>query len=98
LLTQLKVDEGTVVTGAEDGFLRGVSVLPGRVLQPLGQHEEDDSFPIQSLSLSHCRRFVASSSHDSSIKFYDVSAFVRGRQRAMETQQMKAEEELMKGS
>ena len=49
------------------------------MLQTLGQHEEEDHFPIQSLSLSHCRRFMASSSHDNSINFYDVSEFIKKR-------------------
>jgi WD40 repeat protein len=46
----------------------------------LGQHEEDDQFPIQSLSLSYCKNILASTSHDNSIKFYDISSFVKGRQ------------------
>ena len=47
----------------------------------LGQHEEEaeENFPVQSLSMSHCRRFLASSSHDSSVKFYDINEFVKKR-------------------
>ena len=52
---------------------------PNKLLKLIGQHEEDDNFPIKSLSLSHCRNFVASTSHDNSIKFYDVSDFVNSR-------------------
>lgn len=36
----IKIDENTVVTGSEDGFLRGISIFPNKVLQVLGQHEE----------------------------------------------------------
>lgn len=49
------------------------------MLQLIGQHEEDENFPVQSLSLSSCRNIVASTSHDNSIKFYDVSDFVKAR-------------------
>jgi WD40 repeat protein len=84
--TQIKVDENTVICGSEDGFLRGISVLPNKILQMLGQHEEEENFPIQSLSLSHCHNFVASSSHDNSIKFYDVSTFVKNRRKEADLQ------------
>ncbi len=31
------------------------------------------------MSISHCRNFAASCSHDNSIKFYDISDFVKNR-------------------
>lgn len=37
--TQLKIDENTIVTGSEDGFVRGLSVYPNKILRVLGQHE-----------------------------------------------------------
>lgn len=76
-----------MVTGSEDGFLRGVSILPNKILQILGQHEEEENFPVQSLSLSRCRRFMASSSHDNSIKFYDVNDFVKNRSKANDAEE-----------
>jgi WD repeat-containing protein 55 len=78
----VKIDEHTVITGSEDGFLRGVSIYPNKIISILGKHSEDDEhFPIQRVSVSHCRNFAASCSHDSSIKFYDVAAFIKGRAR-----------------
>lgn len=65
----IKLDENTLITGAEDGFVRGVSVYPNKVVATLGQHEEDEHFPITKISISHCRNFIASCSHDNSIKF-----------------------------
>lgn len=53
--------------------------MPNKVLQVLGQHEEDDQFPIQSLSVSYCKNILASTSHDNSIKFYDISSFINSR-------------------
>ncbi len=76
---QIKLDENTLITGAEDGFVRGVSVYPNQIVATLGQHEENQNFPIQRLSISHCRNFLASCSHDDSIKFYDISDFVKKR-------------------
>ncbi len=43
----IKLDENTILTGAEDGFLRGVSIYPNKIIKILGNHSEDDeSFPI----------------------------------------------------
>ena len=75
------MDENTILTGSEDGFLRGVSVYPNKIVSVLGNHSEDDEhFPIQKIALSNCRNFVASCSHDNSIKFYEISSFVRKRE------------------
>ena len=77
----IKLDENTVLTGSEDGYLRGVSIYPNQIINILGNHSEDDEhFPIQKISLSHCKNFVASCSHDNSIKFYEISKFVKKRQ------------------
>jgi len=54
-------------------------VYPNKQLEILGQHEEDENFPVTKLGISHCKRFAASLSHDSSIKFYDISSFVASR-------------------
>jgi WD40 repeat protein len=67
--------------------VRAVGFYPHKQIQVIGQHEEEENFPVQSLALSHCRNIVASTSHDNSIKFYDVSQFVRLRS------QVKVEEE-----
>ena len=76
----IKIDENTVLTGSEDGILRGVSIYPNKIISLLGQHSEDDEhFPIQKIAISHCKNYVASYSHDSSIKFYDVSEFINKR-------------------
>lgn len=78
--SMIKLDENTVLTGSEDGILRGVGVYPNKIISCLGQHSEDDEhFPIQKLALSHCKNFVASCSHDSSIKFYEIVSFLKKR-------------------
>eukprot|EP01015_Nassula_variabilis_P021686 TRINITY_DN3890_c0_g1_i6.p3 TRINITY_DN3890_c0_g1~~TRINITY_DN3890_c0_g1_i6.p3 ORF type:complete len:103 (+),score=23.63 TRINITY_DN3890_c0_g1_i6:155-463(+) len=76
----VKVDENTVLTGAEDGFLRGVGIQPNKILKVLGKHaDEDENFPVQSVAVSRCKRFAATTSHDYSIKFYDIAQFVDQR-------------------
>ena len=43
--------------------------MPNRLLGLVGQHED---FPVENLSRSHCKRFVASCSHDQKIKFWNI--------------------------
>ncbi len=43
---------------------------PNRLLGVLGEHEED--FPIERLALSRDRRYLASCSHDQTVKFWDA--------------------------
>ena len=69
----LKIDESTILTGCEDGKLRGVSIFPNKIIGVLGQHSDDDTvFPIQKIALSRCGNIAATSSHDESIQFYDI--------------------------
>lgn len=37
----IKVNENTLISGTEDGYVRGVSIYPNSLLQVLGQHEEE---------------------------------------------------------
>ncbi|ELU18406.1 hypothetical protein CAPTEDRAFT_20314 [Capitella teleta] len=64
------VTDDIICTGSMDGFIRAVHVLPNRFVGVIGEHDE---FPVENLSLSHCRQFVTSCSHDQTIKFWDVS-------------------------
>ena len=70
-----KYDENTVITGGEDGLLRAVSVLPNRILAILGDplDADEEVFFIQKVSVSHCRKWVASCALDDMVKIYDVS-------------------------
>ena len=75
-----------MITGSEDGFIRGVSIYPNKVLSLLGQHSdnENENFPIERISISRCKNFVASISHDYCIKFHDISNFVDKRKEITE--------------
>lgn len=66
--TICKIDESTLLTGCEDGKLRGVSIYPNKILSTIGQHSDDDNvFPITKVRISRCKNIAASTSHDESI-------------------------------
>ena len=71
-----KLDEDTIITGAEDGLLRVVSVLPNRILSIVGDAlDQEEGYHIQAVTLNHDRTLVASCSPDDIIKVMDVSYF-----------------------
>ena len=39
IFAMAKMNEDTVFTGSEDGFVRGVGFYPNKMLQVIGQHE-----------------------------------------------------------
>jgi len=69
---------------------RAVSILPNRIIGTVGEHA---GFPVEALSLSHCRQWIASCSHDQLVKFSDVrevlSKKVDGHKRLKRTEQRK---------
>lgn len=34
-----KVDQNTFITGCQDGYVRGISLKPNKILKVIGQHE-----------------------------------------------------------
>lgn len=67
--TIVPLSDSVVCTGASDGLIRAVSVLPNRILGTVGEHP---GFPVEALSLSHCGQWLVSCSHDQLVKFSDV--------------------------
>mmetsp|Transcript_15112 Transcript_15112/g.12826 ORF Transcript_15112/g.12826 Transcript_15112/m.12826 type:complete len:144 (+) Transcript_15112:509-940(+) len=52
--SMIKIDENTIITGAEDGYIRGVSIGPNKILSYLGNHADGDEVEgISKMSLSH---------------------------------------------
>jgi len=42
-----KLDEDTILTGCDDGKLRGVSIFPNKIISTVGTHSDDENiFPI----------------------------------------------------
>ena len=63
-----KLDEDTILTGCDDGRLRGVSVFPNKILSTVGTHSDDENiFPIHKIAITRCKNIAATLSHDESI-------------------------------
>lgn len=65
----VSVTDDVAVSGSSDGLIRVLSVGPNRLLGVVGVHSD---FPIERLALSTCKRWLASASHDQSVKLWDV--------------------------
>ena len=71
----VKYDSDTVITGSSDGIIRIVSILPNRMLGVLGESED---LPIERLALSHDSAKLASVSHESCLRLWDLSHLAEG--------------------
>lgn len=65
------ITENIVVTASEDGNLRAVHLFPHRYLGVVGQHE----YSVERLDICNNGRFIASSSHNNDIKFWNIEYF-----------------------
>jgi len=78
--TMVKIDENTVITGAEDGFLRGVSIGPNQIISLISQHNEGEEIqPITRMAKSRNPNVLATISHDCAIKFHNIFQFLDKR-------------------
>ncbi|TVU28755.1 hypothetical protein EJB05_20287 [Eragrostis curvula] len=75
--TMLKLDEETLISGASDGVIRLVGILPNRIIQPLAEHSE---YPIEAIALSNDRKYLGSISHDKILKLWDLQELMNGPQ------------------
>ncbi|ORX66514.1 WD40 repeat-like protein, partial [Linderina pennispora] len=64
-----KLTEDLCVTGSSDGLLRIVELFPHKLVGVAGDHE---SLPVEKVVLSYDRQWLASSSHDQSVHFWDI--------------------------
>lgn len=64
------IDKDTLATASTDGLIRVVGIHPNKMLGVIGEHGE---MPVECLELSHDRKYMASSSHDLLIKFWNVA-------------------------
>ena len=67
----VKFDEDTIITGSSDGLLRVLNILPNKLIGVLGEHADD--MPVERLALSQDRAVLASMSHNSCVKLWDMS-------------------------
>ncbi|KAL4230231.1 WD domain repeat-containing protein 55 [Mactra antiquata] len=64
------LSDDVICTGSFDGLIRAVNILPNRFLGVVGEHPGD--LPVENLSLSRDKKWLASCSHDQKIKFWDI--------------------------
>ncbi|XP_058452713.1 WD repeat-containing protein 55 homolog [Malaya genurostris] len=67
----IPITERIAVTGGEDGRLRAMHLVPGRVLGIVGQH----SLAVEMLDINSTGELIASSSHDNDIRFWNIRYF-----------------------
>lgn len=67
----VKLNESVVCTGAQDGLIRVVSILPNKILGVLGEHGHTKE-AIECLDLSHQHGVIVSSSHDCAARWYSL--------------------------
>ena len=73
--TMVKYDEDTLITGAEDGLVRAVSVHPNSIVSILGDHNnegEEERYSVSRVAISCDGKLVASASHDDIVKIFDI--------------------------
>ncbi|EEB12435.1 WD-repeat protein, putative [Pediculus humanus corporis] len=69
--SMVAITENMVVLGYDDGNIRAVNFFPQKQLGVVGQHD----FSIESLDISHDGEFIASSSIDQKVKFWNIRYF-----------------------
>lgn len=71
LSLMVPVTDRIAITGGEEGILRAMHMVPGRNLGVVGQH----SLGVEAMDICNTGEFVASSSHDNDIKFWNIKYF-----------------------
>jgi len=67
----IPITERIAVTAGEEGIVRALHLVPGRVLGIVGKH----SLAIEAIDINYSGELIASSSHDNDIKFWDIKFF-----------------------
>lgn len=67
----LPITERIAITAGEEGVIRAMHLVPGRVLGIVGQH----SLAVETMDICSNGEFIASSSHDNDIKFWNIKYF-----------------------
>jgi len=66
------IDDNIICTGSSDGLIRIIGIHPNKLLGILGEHED---CPVEVLTKSHDNKYMASSSHEESVKFWNIDFF-----------------------
>ncbi|XP_035905346.1 WD repeat-containing protein 55 homolog isoform X1 [Anopheles stephensi] len=65
------ITEQIAVMAGEDGIIRAMHLVPGRVLGIVGQH----SMAIDTMDISGSGELIATSSHDNDVRFWNIKYF-----------------------
>lgn len=65
------ITERIAITAGEDGIIRAMHLFPGRILGVVGQH----SLAVETMDISHDGEFIATSSHDNDVRFWNIKYF-----------------------
>ena len=87
----LKLDEDVLATGSMDGMIRIVQMHPGNQRGLLGLVGDHGDMPIEALDMSYNNRFVASSSHDDCVKFWNIDYWFEGHQEEADEEEAAAQ-------
>lgn len=69
----LRTKQGAIDYSVYHG--RVIEILPNKFQGVVGEHED---FPIECIKLSHDKTYLASSSHDETVRFWDVRYLTSG--------------------
>lgn len=67
----IPITERIAVTAGEEGILRAMHVVPGRVLGIVGQH----ALAVETMDINCSGELIVSSSHDNDIRFWNIKYF-----------------------
>jgi len=67
----IPITERIAITAGEEGVIRAMHLVPGRILGIVGQH----SLAVEAMDICNSGEFIASSSHDNDIRFWNIKYF-----------------------
>ncbi|CRK86552.1 CLUMA_CG000142, isoform A [Clunio marinus] len=67
----LPITERIAITAGEEGIIKAMHLVPGRVLGIVGQH----SLAVETMDICNDGEFIATSSHDNDIRFWNIKYF-----------------------
>lgn len=67
----IPITEHICITAGEEGIVRAMHLVPGRILGIVGQH----SLAVEAIDICSDGEYIASSSHDNDIRFWNIKYF-----------------------
>lgn len=67
----IPITERIAITAGDEGIIRAMHLVPGRILGVVGQH----SLAVETMDISFDGELIATSSHDNDIRFWNIKYF-----------------------